>query len=158
MTLPSRIREACGVERFEVVNSKEAIRAAYDVMTKIGKLNEAQALMVIRALKNRNDAEEVITGISQQWNRTGGTILFSVVKLIPASKKWPKNSGPKRKPKTFIALAGKYKGQKVTERATPVELRARKDSQWITNPDGTTGTSLKAHLKPVKSTTKSGKR
>ena len=109
-------------------------------------------------LKNRNDAEEVITGISQQWNRTGGTILFSVVKLIPASKKWPKNSGPKRKPKTFIALAGKYKGQKVTERATPVELRARKDSQWITNPDGTTGTYLKIHLKPVKSTTKSGKR
>ncbi len=69
-----------------------------------------------------------------------------------------KNSGPKRKPKTFIALAGKYKGQKVTARATPVELKARKDSRWITNPDGSPGTSLKAHLKPVKSTTKSGKR
>ena len=51
-------------------------------------------------LKNRNDAEEVITGISQQWNRTGGTILLSVDKLIPASKKWPKNSGPKKAAKS----------------------------------------------------------
>ena len=56
-SIAARIREACGVERFEVVNSKEAIRAAYDVMTKIGKLNEAQALMVIRALYRTAERE-----------------------------------------------------------------------------------------------------
>ncbi len=71
-----------------------------------------------------------------------------------------KNSGPKRKPKTFIALAGKYKGQKVTVRtkAIPNECPASDDDQWVTHADGTPGTYLKIHLKPVKSTTKSGKR
>lgn len=56
-TLPSRIREACGVERFEVVNSKEAIRSAYDVMTKIGKLKKDQALMVIKVLYRAAEKE-----------------------------------------------------------------------------------------------------
>lgn len=48
MTLPSRIREACGVERFDVVHTKEQIEACYHLMR--ATMPEPHVLQIIGSI------------------------------------------------------------------------------------------------------------
>lgn len=59
MTLPARIREACGVERFDVVHTQETLVAWHAFLTKWGITDEA----AIRAIADiyRTAQREITT-------------------------------------------------------------------------------------------------
>lgn len=49
MTLPSRIREACGVERFDVADTQNTLKVCLDVLTDAG-MGRGEALKLIGAI------------------------------------------------------------------------------------------------------------
>lgn len=58
-TLPSRIREACGVERFDVADTQNTLESAWRTMTTDG-VDEQDALTLIGAIY-RTAQREIMT-------------------------------------------------------------------------------------------------
>ena len=48
------------------------------------------------SLKNLNDADDILSAIVHGWNDKRNTLAIKA-EVFQASKKWPKNSGPKKK-------------------------------------------------------------
>ena len=99
-------------------------------------MDNGKLVLTGESVKNREDAKKVCADIMNAWNDKRDDLTLELL-LISASKKWPKNAGPKKKAASKRAVQ------------TKTFLRPTKKSDGT----GTTFTGGTGRRKPVKRAT-----